>query len=68
MVVLANGKRELVAFSENLERGVLGAMAQMRRILATREAPGRRWVAPKCLACGYRLVCWGGTTPSQAPA
>jgi CRISPR/Cas system-associated exonuclease Cas4 (RecB family) len=33
-------------------------MAEMRRILATGEPPGPRWVGAKCRACGYHPVCW----------
>jgi CRISPR-associated protein Cas4 len=58
VVVLAGGVRERVAFSEELERGVLRAMAEMRRVPATGAPPGPRWVAAKCRACGYRPVCW----------
>ena len=61
IVVLAGGHREQVIFSESLERGVLGVMAQMRQILATGEPPQPRWIAPKCNACGYHDLCWGAS-------
>lgn len=59
VVVLADGSQERVTFSEELERGVVRAMVEMRRILATGGSPGPRWVAAKCRACGYHPVCWG---------
>jgi CRISPR-associated exonuclease Cas4 len=59
VVVLAGGSRERVVFTEELERGVLRTMADMRRILENGEAPGPRWVPAKCRACGYHPVCWG---------
>ena len=58
VVVLADGAQERVTFSEELERGVVRTMAEMRRILATGEPPGPRWVGAKCRACGYQPVCW----------
>ena len=58
VVVLADGAQERVTFSEELERGVVRTMAEMRRILATGEPPGPRWVGAKCRACGYHPVCW----------
>ncbi len=58
VVVLADGSQERVTFSEELERGVVRTMAEMRRILATGEPPGPRWVGAKCQACGYHPVCW----------
>lgn len=58
VLVLADGSQERVAFTKELERGVLRTMAEMRRILATGEPPGPRWVAPKCRACGYFPICW----------
>jgi CRISPR-associated exonuclease Cas4 len=59
VVVLADGSQARVTFSEELERGVVRTMAEMRRILATGEPPGPRWVGAKCRACGYHPVCWG---------
>jgi CRISPR-associated exonuclease Cas4 len=59
VVVLAGGSQERVAFTEELERGVLRTMAEMRRMLENGEAPGPRWVPAKCRACGYHPVCWG---------
>lgn len=59
VVVLADGSQERITFSEELERGVVRAMAEMRRMLENGEAPGPRWVPAKCRACGYHPVCWG---------
>ncbi|HZS01506.1 MAG TPA: CRISPR-associated protein Cas4 [Chloroflexota bacterium] len=59
VVVLADGAQERVVFTEELERGVLRTMAEIRRILENGEAPGPRWVRAKCHACGYHPVCWG---------
>jgi len=59
VVVLAGGSQERVVFTEELERGVVRTMAEMRRILENGEAPGPRWVPAKCRACGYHTVCWG---------
>ena len=58
VVVLADGSQERVTFSEELERGVVRTMAEMRRILATGEPPGPWWEGAKCRACGYQPVCW----------
>jgi CRISPR-associated protein Cas4 len=58
VVVLADGSQERVTFSEELERGVVRTMAEIRRILATGEPPGPRWMGAKCRACGYRPLCW----------
>lgn len=58
VVVLADGSQERVTFSAELERGVVRTMAEMRRILATGEPPGPRWVGAKCRACGYHPLCW----------
>ncbi len=58
VIVLADGSQQRVTFSEELERGVVRTMAEMRRILATGEPPGPRWVGAKCRACGYHPVCW----------
>ncbi len=58
VVVLADGSQERVTFSEELERGVVRTMAEMRCILATGEPPGPRWAGAKCVACGYHPVCW----------
>lgn len=60
IVVLANGVREHVPFTEELEQRVLDTMTEMRQILTSDEEPGPRWVATKCRACGYHLVCWDG--------
>ncbi len=59
VVVLAGGSQERVVFTEELERGVVRSMAEMRRMLENGEAPGPRWVPAKCRACGYHPVCWG---------
>ena len=66
VVALADGSQERVTFSEELERGVVRTMAEMRRILATGEPPGPRWVGPKCRACGYHPVCSDGEHPAGA--
>ena len=58
VVVLAHGMRERVTFTEPLERGVVRAMAEMRRVLATGKPQGPRWEGAKCRACGYHPVCW----------
>jgi hypothetical protein len=41
--VLADGLQERVTSSQKLERSVVWAMAEMRRILATGEPPGPQW-------------------------
>jgi CRISPR/Cas system-associated exonuclease Cas4 (RecB family) len=56
--VLADGARERVKFSKELKRGVARTMAEMRRILASGEPPGPRWVGAKCRACGDCPICW----------
>jgi CRISPR-associated exonuclease Cas4 len=69
VVVLADGVRERVAFSPELERGVLRVMDEMRRILANGEPPGPVWVSPKCRPCGFRRICWNadGSSVDSAP-
>jgi CRISPR-associated exonuclease Cas4 len=62
VVVLAGGAQERVVFSEALERGVVRTMSEMRRILASGEPPGPRWVGAKCWACGHHPVCWDDRT------
>jgi CRISPR/Cas system-associated exonuclease Cas4 (RecB family) len=59
VVVPADESQERVVFTEELERGVVRTMAEMRRMLENGEAPGPRWAPAKCHACGYRPVCWG---------
>jgi CRISPR-associated exonuclease Cas4 len=66
VVVLADGSQERVTFSNELERGVVRTMAEMRRILGTGEAPGPRWVGAKCRACGYHPTCWDDETQPVA--
>lgn len=63
IVVLADGARERVAFTEQLERGVVRTMAEMRRVLASGDPPGPRWGAAKCRACGFEPLCWGPGGP-----
>jgi CRISPR-associated exonuclease Cas4 len=57
LVALAGGRSQRVAFTPERERRVLETMSAMRRILATGTIPGPRWVAAKCMPCGYRDVC-----------
>jgi CRISPR-associated exonuclease Cas4 len=64
VVVLADGVREHVPFTEELENSVNAAMDEMRRILATGTPPGPRWIAARCRPCGYHPVCWDRGTPS----
>ena len=47
-----------LAGAEELNRGLVRTMAEMRRIVATGEPPGPRWVGAKCRACGYYPLCW----------
>jgi CRISPR-associated exonuclease Cas4 len=63
VVVLAGGVQERVPFTAALEGDVRRAMAEMRRLLAAGEAPGPRWAAAACRACGHRHVCWGSALP-----
>jgi CRISPR-associated exonuclease Cas4 len=58
IVVLADGVRERVAFTDQLERGVMRTMAEMRRILASGEPPGLRWVVAKGRPCGHHPIGW----------
>lgn len=59
VVVLAGGSQERVVFTEELERDVVRAMAEMRRMLENGEAPSPQWAPAKCRACGSHPVCWG---------
>jgi CRISPR-associated exonuclease Cas4 len=58
IVVLADGIREKVLFTRDLERRLLQTMADMRDLIATEIEPGPRWVAPKCQACSFVETCW----------
>lgn len=58
LLVLANGAQERVEFTPALERRLLDTIAQMRALLRADTAPGPRWVAAKCRACGFRETCW----------
>jgi CRISPR-associated exonuclease Cas4 len=58
VVVLADGIKERVSFTKELEQRVLRTMADMRSLLRTQEQPGPRWVQAKCGTCGYRQLCW----------
>ena len=57
-VVLAAGSHERLTFSDELKRGLVRGTAEMRRILATGEAPDQRWVGTKCGDCGYHPTGW----------
>ena len=59
LVVLAGGVQEQVVFDQTLERRLHETMATMRQALAEQAAPGPRWSAAKCHACGFRPICWG---------
>lgn len=58
VVILADEVRVYVPFTEGLEREVRETMSEMRLFVASGCAPGRRWVAAKCRACGYFSACW----------
>jgi CRISPR-associated exonuclease Cas4 len=58
VVVLGNGIREHVEFTDALEQHLLEVMAQMRSFLNTDTAPAPRWVNNKCRACSFRKTCW----------
>lgn len=47
-----------VAFTPELEERVLQLMREMRRVIKSGQAPGRRWVGYKCKACGFKRRCW----------
>jgi CRISPR-associated exonuclease Cas4 len=59
LVVLAEGVRQRVEFSPELERHLLETMAQMRAFLHAGAAPEPRWTSGKCRNCGFRTTCWG---------
>jgi CRISPR-associated exonuclease Cas4 len=58
VVVLADGKDVRVPFDRGLERAVLDAMSEMRRLLAMDQEPGPRWQSGKCTGCGHHATCW----------
>jgi CRISPR-associated exonuclease Cas4 len=58
LLVLAKGLERRVPFTVALERKLLDTMAEMRDLLAREAQPGPRWVEAKCLACGFREICW----------
>ena len=58
LLVLANGVQERVLFTPALEARLADTMTRMRELLAADTAPGPRWVAPKCRACGFHDTCW----------
>jgi CRISPR-associated exonuclease Cas4 len=60
VLVLAGSVREVVPFTQALERQLLDTMVRMRHLLATDAEPGPRWSAAKCRACGFHRTCWAG--------
>jgi CRISPR-associated exonuclease Cas4 len=58
VVVLANGIREHVEFTDTLEQHLLEVMAQMRSFLTTETGPAPCWIGNKCRACSFRRTCW----------
>jgi CRISPR-associated exonuclease Cas4 len=58
VVVLAGGVSHRVPFTDDLEHRLLRTMAEMREYVHAGEAPGRKWVSPKCRACGFHETCW----------
>ncbi|HLZ29204.1 MAG TPA: Dna2/Cas4 domain-containing protein [Chloroflexota bacterium] len=58
LLVLAEGVQKQIQFTPALERRLLDTMAEMRRLLVSDLAPGARWIAPKCEACGFLDTCW----------
>lgn len=58
LVVLAEGVRQRVEFSPELERRLLDTMAQMRGFLVAGAPPEPSWVSNKCRRCGFRATCW----------
>jgi CRISPR/Cas system-associated exonuclease Cas4 (RecB family) len=58
VLVLADGEPREVPFTRELEARLLETTTRMRALLAAGDAPGRRWVAPKCQRCAYFPVCW----------
>jgi Domain of unknown function DUF83 len=71
VLVLANGRQERVLFTSELEDQLAGTMRRMRQVLESNAAPGPCWSRAKCLACGYRQICWGyepiGSMPRAEP-
>jgi CRISPR-associated exonuclease Cas4 len=63
VVVLANGVREQVEFTDALEQHLLEVMAQMRSFLNADTAPAPCWVNSKCRACSFRNTCWTPDSP-----
>ncbi len=53
-------------FTEELGRGGVRTMAEMRRMLENGEVPGYARVPAKCRACGYPPVCWGNEDAGRA--
>ena len=73
LVVLAGGVQEQVAFDHVLEGRLHQTMAAMRQALTAQAAPGPRWSAARCRACGFRPICWGvedgaAHIPDERPA
>lgn len=65
VLVLADGQRQRVAFSSELEQRLVRTMHCMRDILESGRAPGPRWSRGKCAGCGYRQICWGSRAASR---
>ncbi|HET6317400.1 MAG TPA: Dna2/Cas4 domain-containing protein, partial [Chloroflexota bacterium] len=67
VLVLANGRQEQVLFTSELEDQLASTMGRMRQVLESNEAPGPCWSRAKCLACGYRQICWGDERVDSMP-
>ena len=61
LVVLAEGVRQRVEFSTELEERLLETMAQMRAFMHAGAAPEPQWISAKCRHCGFRTTCWPET-------
>jgi CRISPR-associated exonuclease Cas4 len=67
VLVLANGRQERVLFTSELEDQLAETMRRMREMLESNVAPGPCWSRAKCMACGYRQVCWGDEQINSTP-
>jgi hypothetical protein len=67
VVVLAGGTQERVALSDELERGVVRTMAEMRRVLATGEPPARGGWGRSAAPAATTPCAGAATRPTRSP-
>lgn len=67
VVVLAGGRQVRVPYTAELESALLAELYAVRKVLQEGQAPGPEWKGRRCEACGYRAICWGGSSSAPLP-